>query len=292
MIINPTGCRREEKASFTSESTTITPGASSTTVTPTASDGLLTKVTVEGDSNLVANNIKKGVSIFGVTGTYSVSTTTTYNLPGVNFDATSISWNKFATTDDTTYSGWGSYVGCTGSKADTFTYGKLTVVTDSSGNMTSWSSTLGRTTPHYDRVNTVMSKSPYHMHGQWTIGNSALDVSKVYVYSTTYADIDNAIDPTLPNGTYKVNISGWKFFFGFGYIDGTGMAQNFFNAKASATMTVKNGGKNITFSSVTLPSIFSDVKFCVLNMSEDIPTIPTSITIAAQVCEVTSFTPS
>lgn len=292
MIINPTGCRREEKASYSAESTTITPGASSTTVTPTASDGLLTKVTVAGDSNLVANNIKKGVSIFGVTGTYSVSTTTTYNLPMVSLDASNISWDLFAETDDTTYSGWGSYVEVVGSKLDDVIYGKLNVTTDSSGNMTSWSSTLGRRTPHYDRVNTATSQSPYHMYGQWTIGNSALSVSKCYVYSTSYSDIDYAIDPTLPNGTYKVNISGWMFYFGFGYIDGTGMAQNFHNAKASATMTVRNNGANVTFSSVTLPSIFSDVKFCMLKLGADRPTLPTSITMTAQVSEVTSFTPS
>lgn len=46
---------------------TITPTANGVVVTPDT-DYTLSKVTVNGDSNLTAGNIKKGVKIFGVTG--------------------------------------------------------------------------------------------------------------------------------------------------------------------------------------------------------------------------------
>ena len=48
---------------------TVTPSATSQTVLPDQGDDGLSQVTVSGDSNLVAGNIKKDVSIFGVTGT-------------------------------------------------------------------------------------------------------------------------------------------------------------------------------------------------------------------------------
>ena len=51
-----------------SQSKSVTPSTSQQTVSPD-SGKLLSQVTVAGDSDLVAGNIKKGVDIFGVTGT-------------------------------------------------------------------------------------------------------------------------------------------------------------------------------------------------------------------------------
>lgn len=51
---------------------TVTPTAAGLVVTPDAGK-LINKVTVNGDSDLVAGNIKKGVDIFGVTGTLKPS---------------------------------------------------------------------------------------------------------------------------------------------------------------------------------------------------------------------------
>lgn len=60
---------------------TVTPSASTQTVTPD-SGKYLSSVTVNGDSDLVASNIKSGVNIFGVTGTYTGSTSSTKAYQG------------------------------------------------------------------------------------------------------------------------------------------------------------------------------------------------------------------
>lgn len=52
---------------------TVTPTTSLQNITPDNGYYGLSKVTVEGDDNLVADNIKSGVSIFGVDGTYEGS---------------------------------------------------------------------------------------------------------------------------------------------------------------------------------------------------------------------------
>lgn len=49
--------------------TTITPTKNSQTITPDSDHSGFSKVVVNGDSNLIASNIRKGVTIFGVTGT-------------------------------------------------------------------------------------------------------------------------------------------------------------------------------------------------------------------------------
>ena len=59
--------------SFKTQAKQTTPSATTKTITPDSGYDGLSSVTVNGDSNLTASNIKSGVSIFGVTGTYSGS---------------------------------------------------------------------------------------------------------------------------------------------------------------------------------------------------------------------------
>lgn len=57
-------------AAVPTEEKSATPSAAAQDITPTAGK-FLSKVTVAGDANLIAENIKSGVTIFGVTGTYT-----------------------------------------------------------------------------------------------------------------------------------------------------------------------------------------------------------------------------
>lgn len=56
---------------FTLQTATITPGTTQQTVTPTSANHFISSVIVNGDANLVASNIKSGVTIFGVEGSYT-----------------------------------------------------------------------------------------------------------------------------------------------------------------------------------------------------------------------------
>lgn len=54
------------------EEKNVTPGVSQQTISPSIGK-FISKIIVTGDANLIAENIKEGVTIFGVTGTYTGS---------------------------------------------------------------------------------------------------------------------------------------------------------------------------------------------------------------------------
>lgn len=90
----------EEAEEVKLQSKAVTPNADGWVVEPDTGYTGLSKVTVSGDSDLKAENIKKNVNIFGVTGTYEGSGSSSGDIVyGENIEVDSLSelhsWNKY-----------------------------------------------------------------------------------------------------------------------------------------------------------------------------------------------------
>lgn len=114
-----TGTYEPTSTEPTLQAKTVTPTASEQVVTPDASYDGLSQVTVAGDANLTAENIKEGISIFGVLGTLataasdnnaeayaidatnptvSFKTSGTIKVYGYGYTTSSSSWGGSSTT--------------------------------------------------------------------------------------------------------------------------------------------------------------------------------------------------
>lgn len=109
-----TGTYEPTSTEPTLQTKTVTPTASEQTVTPDSGYDGLSQVTVAGDSNLTAENIKSGVNIFGVTGALA-ATASDNNCEAYAIDATNptVSFKTSGTIKvygygyTTSSSGWG-----------------------------------------------------------------------------------------------------------------------------------------------------------------------------------------
>lgn len=116
-IFGVTGTHTCKQPSLQSKS--VTPSANSQTVQPDSGYDGLSQVTVSGDTNLTAENIKKGVNIFDVVGTYEAAASggngnnnceaypVDVTNPTVNFKTASGTIKAYGYAYATSSSGWG-----------------------------------------------------------------------------------------------------------------------------------------------------------------------------------------
>lgn len=197
----------EASSAPTLQEKTVTPSTSAQSITADNGYDGLSKVTVNGDANLTADNIKSGTSIFGVTGSYAGSS------PNLQSKSVTYTSNGTATvTPDSGYDGLSSV--------------DVTVNVSGGGGATipgivELFTTSGlRYSPEFDAtINITFSAWPNYFGVYCTDGNEQNIFIGPAVYfgdMTRHLNIDGAIEITavnFSNGIIIANIYGYKNYY-------------------------------------------------------------------------------
>lgn len=224
MLINPTGKITYEKPAYSLEERTVIPSASDRTYVPDRTGNLIGKVTVAGDPQLKASNIKAGVNIFGVTGTYEKTVTKTYTLGMFTINRP---FDEYRQIDGD---------GLNRPRYYAFpTYTQTTI-----------QATIG------DVTGTGTYESS---EGSWTIGTitrwTSSDVEMMMDKENDKDTLAATATTTLPNGTYNVELLGEARSYG------QDSAENDYDFvwrgdfTPRSTMTVRNGTASVTVDMVS-----------------------------------------
>lgn len=176
----------------TQAATTITPGTSEKTAVA-AGKYTLGAVKVAGDADLKAANIKKGVAIFGITGTYDPQPSTT-----------TLTANPLWTSETYTPSGYDGYSSVTINAIPSIEFEIVpgnyieATITDASG------STLGSSLRIPDYVDASIIKS----------GESIFGVTGTYT-GPSYSFGSKTVDPSTSSRTYYASSNGYDGFSSF-----------------------------------------------------------------------------
>lgn len=224
MLINPTGKITYDKPSFVSENIRVTPSANDRIFTPSSSDRLIGTTTVEGDVNLRPENIKAGVNIFGVTGTYEKTVTKTYTLGMFTINRP---FDEYRQID--------------GDGLDRPRYYAFPTYTQ-----TTIQATIG------DVTGTGTYESS---EGSWTIGTitrwTSSDVEMMMDKENDKDTLTATASTTLPNGTYNVQLLGEARSYGQ---DSAENDVDFVwrgDFTPRSTMTVRNGTASVVVDMVS-----------------------------------------
>lgn len=216
---------------------TVTPGAADQTVSPDSGYQGLSSVTVEGDADLVPGNIKNGVSIFGVQGSYEGVT------PSLQSKSVSPSSSQQVVTPDSGYDGL-SQVTVAGAPLQTRTVTPtaegLTVEKSSS----SWYGLLRVNVNGDENLVASNIKSGVEIFGvTGTYEGSGGPTNGSLIEVTCSSNIDS-VTATVNGHTYTAYMSGNKAYITIPYSDTT----------AARTCTLKGyaSGTQVTSANVSM----------------------------------------
>lgn len=197
---------------ITRQAKTVTPSANEQTVTPDSGYKGLSSVTVEGDENLVAGNIKSGVSIFGVTGSYGGGS------PSLQSKSVSPSTSQQVVSPDSGYDGLSSVTVAaiqTQTKSCTPSASQQAVTPDS-GKFLTQVTVAGDS----DLIASNIKKDVQIFGVTGTYEGSGGTTNGSLIEVTCSSNID-AVTATVNGNTYSAYITGGKAYITIPYTDTT-----------------------------------------------------------------------